>query len=669
MQLKSGFFDSPLVKIIYTAVVFVVSVIVFELMTRTGGFVASEYMGTPQLPVVSIAMQDGAICNRMFGFTHERDRSLYTPPQITLADAGRTVTLSIAPFRTEITGVSYEVRSLDEERLVEKGEAGNLEQQQDGSLHTTLQLGGMLEEDTEYALVLLVDTADRSGIRYYSRICWDSAGNDEFRDALAFVSLFHANTFDRQQSRYFQTFLETDASRASGSLTDVSIYSTTAEVQWADMEITETVAPVFGFTEVSGSTYALEGWFVVQEGAAENVPEHRYLCRESYTIHRGTERFYLLDYRRTMERLYNPALDSIVTDQILTGADMDRIRIRASDGRKAIAFTVNGALYSCLPESSTISFIFGYADAGTQDVRQLLQDHSIRILDIDDAGNTTFLVTGYASRGNREGTVGLSVYYYNSTYRTIEEKIFLSYAGSADALCSQVDSTAYPADAGTLYMLLDDQLIAVDMTSGGVSLAQTGNAAGDVISSEGGRYMAWKEYTDDPEDASLVVLDLSDMSQHTMQAQEGETIQLMGFLQDDLVAGYARKEDAQQYMYCVKILDRGLQPLENYESPGVYITSCEVQDQMVTLHLVRRVQEEDGTFRYEPAPDDQIISTAPPNADSSLIIETTGEDGWTGAGILAEGFDPARMRYVRPKQVQVTESREQELSHLLMQAP
>jgi len=658
-------------------VVFVVSVIIFEQLTKTGGFVASEYMGAPQLPVVCFASEDGAGCNRLFGFTEERSLSLYAPQQIILADAGRKVTLSIIPFRTEITGVSYEVRSLEEERLVENGQAAQPQQQPDGSLLTSLQLGGMVEEDTDYVLVLLIDTPDRNGIRYYSRVRWDSAGNGEYQDALAFAREFHINTFDRQQGRYFQTFLETDAARASGSLSDVSIYSTSGEVMWSDMELTETVPPVFDFTAVSGSTYTLEGWFVVQEEAAENVPEHRYLCSEKFTVHRGTERFYLLDYRRTMQRLYNPVLDSIVSDQIQTGADADQIQILASEGRKAIAFTVNGALYSCIPESSTISFIFGYADAGTQDVRQLHQDHIIKIIDIDDDGNTTFLVSGYASRGSREGTVGLSVYYYNSTYRTIEEKIFLSYTGSAQTLCTQTRNTAYAVGGRTLFLLLDGRLIEVDMLEGEINAAQTGNAAEDIISSMGGRYMAWKEETEGSEDGTVVVLDLSDMSRHTMQAQEGETIRLIGFLQDDLVAGYARQTDiapeqaaksqpqdtasadtAPEVMYCVKILDRGLQPLENYESPGVYITSCEMQDQMVTLHLVRRIQEEDGSYRYEPAPDDQIISTAPSGTESALITETTDETGWTGASILAEGFDPGRMRYVRPKQVQVTERKE-----------
>lgn len=61
-----------------------------------------------------------------------------------------------------------------------------------------------------------------------------------------------------------------------------------------------------------------------------------------------------------------------------------------------------------------MSLVFGFADAENMDVRTLCDLHDIRLISVDEKGNTTFTVVGYMNRGVHEGQVGVAVYYFDA---------------------------------------------------------------------------------------------------------------------------------------------------------------------------------------------------------------------------------------------------------------
>ena len=70
-------------------------------------------------------------------------------------------------------------------------------------------------------------------------------------------------------------------------------------------------------------------------------------------------------------------------------------------------------LWNYNKESDELSLVFGFADAENTDARSMVSDHEIRLLKVDEEGNTAFVVSGYMNRGEHEGEVGVAVYYYD----------------------------------------------------------------------------------------------------------------------------------------------------------------------------------------------------------------------------------------------------------------
>lgn len=92
----------------------------------------------------------------------------YLRDSITVIPQGRTVQFEIDKFHTDIQDISYELRSVDGERLVENGEIVNKEEGKE-SISGSVTLKDLIEAKTEYNLIFLLKT-ETNEIRYYTRI-------------------------------------------------------------------------------------------------------------------------------------------------------------------------------------------------------------------------------------------------------------------------------------------------------------------------------------------------------------------------------------------------------------------------------------------------------------------------------------------------------------------
>ena len=67
----------------------------------------------------------------------------------------------------------------------------------------------------------------------------------------------------------------------------------------------------------------------------------------------------------------------------------------------------------------------------------------VKILDVEENGNVSFMVYGYMNRGTHEGEVGIEICYYSSLLNTIEEQIFIPYDKSSATLRADVEQLSY----------------------------------------------------------------------------------------------------------------------------------------------------------------------------------------------------------------------------------
>ena len=144
--------------------VFVAAVAAVLFLTRKKpSQVAYAVMENASLPIVTMELE-GEPVNTLHGYTRPMDLS-YMRDTVTPLPADRSLPFHISTYGETIEGVSYEVRSLGEGRLIEEGECEGLSGDS-SRVDGLLGLQDLLEQGKEYALVLRVRTEKWESIEY-----------------------------------------------------------------------------------------------------------------------------------------------------------------------------------------------------------------------------------------------------------------------------------------------------------------------------------------------------------------------------------------------------------------------------------------------------------------------------------------------------------------------
>ena len=655
---------NAILRILFGVIVFLVTVFGLELAGTQSGTDTTQEMAMASLPVLAMDVA-GRECNEMHGYRTERDLTQIRPA-ITPVGTDRLVVLHVRSYQSVITGMTFEVRDPEDGRLVEatavpvptagsmQAAAGN------ASYDLSFTIKDLIEEEKEYFLVILCDLADGRTIRYYSRIL---ETEEDYDEALSFAERFHSGTFAADEE--LKTYLESDESGDNSTFARVTIHSSFEQVTWGGLKVESTPCHL-QMTQIAGNELELNlDYMVERETDAEENNKSSvlyYHCREFYRLREGTERYYLIDYERGMDQILDPTGDHYGDDLISLGIiDPDFPYLKSSGS--AFAFVNEGRLFVCSPSDQTVAYVFGFADPEDTDERDLFGEHEIRILRVDEAGNTEFAVCGYMNRGAHEGEAGTALYSYNSVYRTIEERAFIPYAGSYEVLALYLQRLCYLNGRGQYHFLQSDTLYTLRVDQRTVSVTEEGLSSGHFCTSQDGRMAAWN--TEDSNQEEVTVLDLATMARRTVSAGAGERVIPIGFLQNDLVYGRVRQEDVETDLLgteflpvtAIEIVSGSLEEQGHYEAPGYCITAWEVGENQITLHRALRVVSEDGSVQYQQAEDDQIVATLAGEGTPSRVRTLAVDLLETIVEIDAIGLDADRIHYVRPREMMTEGSR------------
>ena len=173
------------------AAVFIAGIVGFGHVMNIENTDRTGTVAQPTFPVVYIRDGDQVI-NEMFGYADEMQAN-YMRDTLTLLPSDYCLTLAIDTFGAEVEKVSYEVRSSDALRLVERTDVTYFTEKE-GYLNVELPIKKLLEKEEEYILRIILDTDVKDGISYYTRIV-DREDYDCSRE-LAFCLEFSDMTFD-----------------------------------------------------------------------------------------------------------------------------------------------------------------------------------------------------------------------------------------------------------------------------------------------------------------------------------------------------------------------------------------------------------------------------------------------------------------------------------------
>lgn len=381
----------------------------------------------------------------------------------------------------------FEVRSVDGERLIESTEVTDYETTAAG-IFGTLTAKDLLETGKEYEMVLLLTLDTGNTARYYTRLVW---GTDYHAyDKLSFARDFNNKTFDKEQAQDLAKYMETNSTGDNSTLHKVDIHCSLNQVTWGNLEVKKVTSPVFQITEIASQTAVVTAHYVVSTGSGKQTSY--FYVEEYYRLRYTTDRIYLLDYNRTMNSILQEESDIYVNDKIVIGIADENLPIYESEDGNIFAFVVQDRLYSYNVTTNKMTVVFGFYRDEYTDARKMDTNHDIRVLNIDEGGNLQFAVAGYMDRGSHEGEVGVQVYNYDSSYNTVEEKLYIPYNGNYRILKAELDELLYLNREGYLYTRLNNAVLEINLEEMTCSYLLKDVEQGSMWVSDSGRIAVWQ---------------------------------------------------------------------------------------------------------------------------------------------------------------------------------
>ena len=639
-----------IINIAIVIAVFFIALFVAGSIINQGTTDMTMEMGQATFPVVTVRF-NGIEMNPMHGYRKEMKTNLMRE-SITPLMSGRKVSLQIDRFGAEMSSMAFEVRSVDGERLIENTQIPEWEERDDGTLFVTLELKDLIDMNQEYELILLLTPASGETIRYYTRII--SQEDYHVTDKLEFVKDFTTKTFDKEAAKSLTKYLESNSSGDNTNLGKVTIHSSFDQITYAGLPITAKTDPQITIKEIDEQTGSFVTDFYVTTSDAE--AENLYHVQEYYRLRYTSDRIYLLDYERTMDQVYREDGNVYANNKIMLGITADNIQMEESDDGNILAFVSGNRLFSYNTVDNKMAYLFGFYDKDNVDARTLYNMHRMKILDVSEGGNVTFLVYGYMNRGKHEGEVGISAFYYDSTVNTIEELVYIPSEDPQDVIMEKVNQLSYINRDGILYLMDNRHIYGINFTQRTYEEVADNLHYNGYVISDSNRMIAWQEGDSLQNSQTVVLMNLNTGVQKRIEAKASETIVPIGFIEEDLIYGIVNKNDivmdyareAVLPMYCVKIENENEGVLMTYEQENVYVLSGSVNQNQITLQRVSKA--EDGT--YIEIADDQIVN-AESTSTGRNTVEVVATQNYEKIKQIAlrKEIDVSAMKQLTPKEV------------------
>lgn len=612
-------------KIGILSAVFIAAIAVYfvwdQKNTDKGEAMVYTSMDEAALPVVYADMF-GREMNLLHGYTQDMKQSV-AREALTLLPEDRALPIRIADYKGNIGGISYEVRSLDMERLVERTEVTDWSQEE-GSVKATLPIQNLLTKDKEYLLILTLNTSENGPLNYYTRIMWSDHTNA--KDMIDFAVNFTTKTFDYDQARELTTYLETNASEDNSSLGHVTIRSSFSQITWGGLDVEPAGDIRVTLKDMDGIMCNVELDYQVTRMGENGVPEF-YEAEDNFTMKWDSRRIYLMDFERTTNQIFSGQRELFSGKRIMLGiSNDDEIRTVKSPSDNCVAFVVNRDLWTFNQEEKHGVKVFSFRSGEDDGLRSGYNQHDIKILSVGDNGDVNFLVYGYMNRGIHEGAVGIAMYQYSSEDNAIRERFFTPAPLSFEVLKEDVDRLAHLGTNGMLYMMADRAVFGIDLNSNEYMVLADSLVQESFAVSQAERHFAWQEGSDAYGAKVIHLMDLDTGEKREITGEQGNLYRPLGFVGDDFIYGIAREGDVWVQngrvtdfpMYRIEIMDPAGKIVKEYETENVYIADVSVEGSRI--HLTQTIKA--GEQSYQVSKEDTIV------CNQELALEELDGVGW-----------------------------------------
>ena len=643
--------NRKVIKPVVLSGLFLAALIVFSIITNQDNKDMTTAMKEATLPIVQFYEGNNSVA-QLHGYVSEMNITKMRDG-IVPVDHTRLLPLKINTYGQKIRGIAYEIRSLDDSRLVAKGDAQGIKEK-NNEISANLKIQNILGKGEEYELIVIL-ASGKNKIRYYTRLM--QTQNDDTQACMDFALQFHEYTFRDDANKFIPKYMDA-ATGDTSTLNYVDLSCTLNQITWADLKPEQMGELEASFKEINDSYDVITLRYVVTTKGTGGETEY-YNVEEYYRLRMTESRMYVLNFERTLNQIFRGE-NRFITDnnQIQLGIRDKNIEYAVSETGDVIAFVQQGELWCFDRVNNKIVQVFSFLGAEGINARDNWDQHDIKIARVDEAGSIDFVVYGYMNRGDHEGEVGTAVYHYDGLVHTIEEEIFIPSDVSYEILKAQMGQLMYVNEKGTFYLIMDQKLYSIDTDKRTPEVLVKDLKESCYKVSESNQYFAWvdsdKEYKSDV----IHLMNLKNASVYDIKAKKGAYILPLGFIDEDFIYGAAKKDKvmvaaAGNTVFPMKNLtimdtsENSHSILKTYKPSRGSIGSISVEDYTITIHLIKK-----SGGHYVAAGTDAIMNREGDTEEKVTVGSTVTDRKETQYQLMMKnGADASKIKMLTSKSV------------------
>ena len=584
-------------KIIYKLII---SVILFVLSagyfisnikeTSYTGKAETTEMSTASFPTVSMLRGDKEI-NLLHGYGQELDE-FGIREEITPLENNKNIDFIINTYSNKIIRIEYEVKDKTDNIIISSGELDSPETDNEGRQKVSLKLDTELSQKMDFMLKIRLVNEDGKKFVFFTTVKF--VRGDEFAENFSFATKFWEATISKSDEKAIKPYLETNGSMDNESFAYVNIHSSYDVVTWGKIQLEALTKPTVTITE---NTENITG--IVYKYIAKTTGEspNYYFVREYYRINRFENTTYLIAYERRAEELYNPEKTSVSKSQLKLGitAETDVMYVLDKES-KYLAFERGRTLWYYETNENKLKRIFSFIGDDFLDERTYYDNHSIKVLRMEEGGDFYFIVYGYMNRGVYEGKTGIVLYKYLRDGDRIEEQAYIPVNLPASFFEGDLAEFSFVSAEQFFYFSLYDKIYSYSLIKRKLSVMAENVSGGSYMALSKNNHVVWQEVPDRTKVKKLIIMDLETRKRTEINADKGTVLGLLGKISGNFVYGVAYEKDIINrkggnitipYRRIV-ISNINGESLKNYEKKKVYITGINIVNATVELERVKK---------------------------------------------------------------------------------
>lgn len=576
-------------------------------------------------PLITIKTGENII-NRLHGYSTNMDANKVREAVTPLGpDQAFDVQFKKDPM--DIKKLNYEVREFTGNGLIESDSVSVFEE--NGNIQTAkIKLKTGLDPGKEYAVKITLMTSKTEKIYFYQRI--KIYEKTYLKENLDFILYFHDAIMNKDTAGDIIKYIEPLEDADNSSLAYVNIHSNFDLICWGNLkpEVVSEIVPTV--KEIYEDIASVELSYFIK--AKVNGATESYQVTEFYRVRYGADRMKLLNYERHMESMFDIGLANVSESKLKLGitSELD-VPYKVGADYSKLAFVRDRELWFYDLDNNKITKVFSFRQENTDYIRDLYDQHNIRILKMDAEGNTDFLVYGYMNRGQYEGRVAVVLYRYVRAEERIEELAYIPVDEPYQSLKENIGELAYLNAKDIFYINLYNTIYSYNLITRELSVVASGIERKQIAVLKDLNYAVWQESSDLKKSKNIDIMNLETGETDKIGAPEGYNIRLMGIADDNIVYGFVKDGDITAMidgsilvpLETVEIASVDKKVSTSYKVEGYYVTSLTVNENIIEMRRVQKVTNE-GKTDFVAAVNDRLINQRKTEAS---VIGVTAETG------------------------------------------